>query len=77
MRFSRDKDDLDWYEACHWIDSMIGPVAMMRHENSPASGTLIYVDASVDARIAIDRITTVLALNKDDIVWRCSGDMQQ
>ena len=68
MRFSRDKDDLDWCEACHWIDSMIGPVAMMRHENSSASGTVIYVDADADARMAIERITTLLALNNDDIV---------
>lgn len=73
LQFRREKDDLDWFFASHFIDVELGPVVMLRYENSPAHGTLVYVDAGVDSREAIVRLESVLELDDNDIVWRTPG----
>ena len=74
LRFVKDKDDLDWFEASHFYDSEIGPIVMIRHENSPQSGTPIYIDAALNIEIAINRIIEVLNLDASVISWNVLSD---
>lgn len=73
LTFFREKDDLDWYVGSHFNDAVIGPVVMMRHENSPSSGTIIYVDVGIESIDAIKRIRHVLEITEGEVAWNvCS-----
>lgn len=67
--FKREKDDLDWLLASHFIDSIVGPIVMMRHENSPSTGTIVYVDINVDSNEALERVKHILGLKITEVAW--------
>ncbi len=72
LLFHRGKDDLDWYMGTYFIDALLGPIVMMRHESTPSDGTILYVDGDVDIDAGIKRICKVLNLERDDILWKAT-----
>lgn len=69
VSFSREKDDLDWYLGSHICDPVVGPVVMMRHENSISGGTIVYVDEHCNTSEAVERVKLILELEADEILW--------
>ena len=69
LKFIREKDDLDWEEATHFIDEMLGPVVFSWYENSPSKGVVLYVDSLVKTTFAIERLKEKLGLSESEIIW--------
>jgi hypothetical protein len=65
----KEKDDLDFYTATHYIDEVIGPVLLMRYDGEPSYITAFYVDSNVNNQVAVDRIKNVLGINDQDVDW--------
>lgn len=68
--FMEEKDDLDWFKGAHFYDDELGPIVMMKHEHSPIKGTDIYIDASIDTAVAVEKIITLLQLKQEDVIWK-------
>lgn len=67
-KFYRDKDDLGWFVGTHINDKEISSIVMMRHENSPILGTILYVGSSVATNDAVKRIRDILVIEDEHIV---------
>lgn len=67
--FEKDKDDLDWHLATHVYDSVIGFLVFMKHENSPSSGTVLYVDRDVSTKLAIRQICEKFEISAQNVNW--------
>jgi hypothetical protein len=64
LKFIRERDDLGWFEAAHFIDQVVGPVVIYCYDYSPSGGALVYVDVSVDPTVAVPRLVDVLELER-------------
>jgi hypothetical protein len=69
LQFSRDRDDLDWFQAAFLVDETLGPVVFRFYENSPNGGTDILVDTLVDTVTAKSRLKASLKLSHEVIRW--------
>lgn len=67
--FRRERDDLDWYSGTHVYDENIGYIVMMRYENSPTLGIIVYVDSKITTVDALDRIRNKFDIKESDITW--------
>jgi hypothetical protein len=70
LQFKREQDDLDWYWGSHTKSPTIGPVVLMRHENTSSRGTLVYVDYKLDRAVAVKAIKELFQLDDLDIIWQ-------
>lgn len=74
LDFSRDRDDLDWFQAAYFLDDSLGPVVFRFYENSPNGGTDILVDALVSTESAKSRLKDILRLPGEFIRWERHSD---
>lgn len=75
LNFLRDKDDLDWYMGAHFLLKSIGPVVVMKYDNSPSNGTFIYQDSSIDIDIGIEELIYYLELDSSEITWTADKNL--
>lgn len=66
----RDKDDLDWFTGAQYIDSEIGFVLIMRHDNNPYGLTVFYVDNKSLNEISINSIFSKFKILPKEANWR-------
>lgn len=70
LNFAKEKDDLDWYKGTHfYLEDVCGPIVLMRHENSPTDGTVVYIDSKEDSLNAIARIKDALKIGDCKLLW--------
>lgn len=69
LSFSKDRDDLDVCHYCFTSDKDVGVILFHFYENSPAKGTVIYVDRNVDTVFAINRLIENYRLYRSRLKW--------
>lgn len=65
----RAQDDLDWFCAVLINIQGIGDVLIMKHDGNPEGLTAYYVDSKCEKKFSIEKITTHLKIEKQDLVW--------
>ncbi|WP_086930695.1 hypothetical protein [Agarilytica rhodophyticola] len=73
LPFISHQDDLGDYEATIFYLESIGPVMIIRRATSTVDIS-INVDASVDVKDAIDKVTQAMSLDQKQILWRQTED---
>jgi len=71
IQFEHDMDDFDEYDlaAIELPDSTQACLQLMRHVGNPESGTIVYVDASVNFEQAKNLLVDALSLSPREITW--------
>ncbi|MBW8635921.1 hypothetical protein K1W69_01895 [Hoeflea sp. WL0058] len=69
LELVRDREDgLGQHSMTHYVISDLGLVCLVRYDNSPAPGTNIWVDASLDLHHTHAILTDAMRLRADDIL---------
>ena len=64
----RGKDDLDCYFA-GWTDSSFGLLSLMKYDNSPANGFVVYIDYQQNTKDAIAVLKSDYGISDEEITW--------
>src|SRR5437868_2875254 len=67
--FEHDSDDFDEYDLAAIELPDRTQAWLMRHVGNPESGTIVYVDASVNFEQAKDFLVDMLSLSPQEITW--------
>jgi pimeloyl-CoA synthetase len=69
--YERALDNLDWCERGYFLDQEIGYVTLIKYENMPSGGTILYVDSAIsNVAIVVEHLLTRLKPLGADVLWR-------